>query len=246
MINIAICDDDEIYAKYLIDMLTKLISQYKWLKSSINFRHYFSGEELLKACGVNCKTCPDIVFMDIEVGNEVGFDIARQVINKIRDVGIVYITNYDTYMQDAFVGRPLGFIRKDKLEEDLNRCGDEVITFISRKNRVYTFMDNMKLVNIKLDDVCYIEVHDHNFEIKYKNSYIRLRDTLKRVEQDLLKYDFVKVNRNTMVNLQYIHEIHKYECIMVDGLLIEISRERYSEVKNEYIRYGIGKLYGDK
>lgn len=239
MINVAICDDDEAFADYFAGVLERWFGGDESLRDGVNIEKYASGVKLLDACDDGA--CPDIAYIDIELGSELGFDIARNLIVKGRDPGIIYVTNHDAYMQDAFVCRPLGFIRKNRLEEDLQRSRDEIMTFISKKDRTYAFMDNTKAVNIAVDDIISISAYNHYLEIRYSGKKQRVRDTLKRVEYDMQMYGFIRVSRSAMVNPQHIVSMYRYGCAMDDGSSVDISRERYGDIRKQAAVHRIGE-----
>ncbi len=57
--------------------------------------------------------------MDIEFGNDIGFDVAKELQLIDSKLLIVYMTNYDHYVYQSFVCRPMGFIRKSNMEQDV-------------------------------------------------------------------------------------------------------------------------------
>ena len=71
----------------------------------------------------------NIIFMDIEFGDTIGFQVARRLSMQDSQLAVVYMTNYEHYITEAFVCRPLGFIRKSHAEDDLQIAGQEIRRF---------------------------------------------------------------------------------------------------------------------
>lgn len=130
MVRFGICDDDRKFALGFCAVLLEYLKKLYGTGIECECKTYSSGEELLE----NYKADQiDIVFMDIEVGDESGFAIAKKLISIEEDMGIVYVTNYECYISDAFVCRPLGFVRKAKVEKDIERTLVSVIEYAEKK-----------------------------------------------------------------------------------------------------------------
>lgn len=106
-----------------------LILQTFQLPQPVECVIYLNQEQILK-CYREDKI--DIVFMDIEFGDTIGFQVARRLSRQDSQLAVVYMTNYEHYITEAFVCRPLGFIRKSHAEDDLQIAGQEIRHFIGR------------------------------------------------------------------------------------------------------------------
>ena len=92
--NIAICDDDNMFR----ENLEKHLRTYFGDKSvSLNFFHFFCGEDLLDS-----KILFDLVFLDVEMGKINGIDTGKLLKAKNPHNIIFVITSYESYLDDAF------------------------------------------------------------------------------------------------------------------------------------------------
>ena len=114
MVRFAICDDDAAYMKQIVKIIKDTYESMSDFNEPCECILYNSGEELIKNF-IEDKI--DIFFLDIECGQDLGFDIAKELQKQKKDLGIVYITNHENYMASAFVCRPLGFICKKAAKE---------------------------------------------------------------------------------------------------------------------------------
>ena len=110
-VRFAICDDDKVYA----EKMKTLILQTFHLPLPVECIIYLNQEQILK-CYREDKI--DIVFMDIEFGDTIGFQVARRLSMQDSQLAVVYMTNYEHYFTEAFVCRPLGVIRKSHALDD--------------------------------------------------------------------------------------------------------------------------------
>lgn len=234
MIRFGICDDELEFSDSLAMEIPELYRNNCNVADDIKVYTYLSGAELLNRYK---EDKPDIVFMDIELGDDSGFKIADRLRDISDNTGIVYITNHETYMKDAFVCRPLGFIRKDNLENDFLRAAGEINRFLAGRKEKILFRDGVKEVPVSLDDIIMVEVYDHDVVIVREGGNIQVKDKLKRVEDELLNHDFVKVARGRMIRLKYISKIDKGECCLYNGDRYAISDSRISEIKESLLKY---------
>ena len=82
---------------------------------------------------------------------------------------IVYITNRDDLMQKAFQYKVLGFVRKDKIQEELPFAISCVVQEIQKKNsHVMIFAahrQKKEYYNLPVSDILYIESENHQTKI---------------------------------------------------------------------------------
>ena len=235
MVRIAVCDDDEKFAKKFIDIIKQEFIKISSGKE-IECIYCANSEEMIKTY---LETEISAVFMDIEVGETSGFDIAKELVKIDDNLGVVYITSHDYYVTEAFVCRPLGFIRKEKLEIDCDRAFVSVNEYIQKKNRTIMFKDGMKNLRLRIDEIVAVEVYDHKLVIIGQADNQTVKDKLVRVESELTNYGFVKTSRNRMVNLRYISKVTNGECIMTNGDSFKISEDRIKFVSNTVLIYKV-------
>lgn len=107
MLKIAICDDD-VKMTGRLDTVLEEIAKRNFVK--IDTEVFLDGGELEKA--VEEKMYFDIIFLDIEMGDEDGITAARKIRETDRNVLIIYVTSHESYMQESFSVRPFRFVVK--------------------------------------------------------------------------------------------------------------------------------------
>ena len=71
----------------------------------------------------------------------------------------------------------------------------------------------------------------------YDDTELTVRYTLKKIENELNKYDFIKISRNTLINLNYIKDMSKDMIVMKNGRRFYISSRNVIEVKNRFKKF---------
>lgn len=226
MIRIAICDDEKISS----EGLTYIIREYNF-NTEVEINIFTTGSDLIK--NMNSNGGFDIVFMDIELGEESGIEYAKKLKEYNSGTILIFISGFLTYFRDMSECEPFAFIEKpfvnekDKIFSTLDRA----IKRMNRlKNKIYSFEFKGEKYNVDLNEVLYFEsqrriiiVHTVNQEFQF---YGKLDGVQKEVEDitDL----FVRVNKSCYVNLNKIQKFTKAN-VVIGNQTIPVSRKYTSE-----------------
>lgn len=194
---------------------------------------------------------PDLVFLDIQLSNDNGFEIAN-ILKKMKSPpAIVFATAYDQYALQAFEVDALDYILKPFDEE---RIAQTLKKYKKRKENETEKHQNMKsidvapemhrlalpieesivLVNIK--DIVYVGLVDGRVTVKTLRETYVTYDTLVILEKKLPQTSFMRVHRSFIANINHISEIQPwfnstYNLIMKDGSKVPVSRTYAKELK---------------
>ena len=227
MIRFGICDDDREYAHKFKEKLINEFSRQASLSEEIKCIYYENSKEAVKRFN---EDNIDIYFLDIEYGEDYGMDVARQLVKLREDIGVVYMTNYEYYAAKAFVCRPLGFIRKKHVDEDIIMAVASVNEYLEKYTKEFTFMNNTKQIAIKTSIIQYIKSNNHNLDIVLQNDTIQVRDKMSRIESGLTEMGFVKIDRSCIVNMKYIQDIKDIEIVLHSGEKLYASRDSRQKI----------------
>lgn len=233
MIRAAICDDESTMLDYLYEHISK---EFERQKANVQIDKYTSGKDFLN---VHKAEPYDVVFLDIDMPEIGGFDIAEKISEKAL---IIFVTTHDELVFSSLKFQPFRFIRKtyldDEIEETikaictkiLKRKAEQRIKFQTREKEVYIFAYNIE----------YIEVYDHWLRV-YTNEKktIKCYGSLSDFENVLASVSFIRTYKSYLVNFKYINSVQKGQVVLDDGTEIPVSRYKASEVREklkEYIR----------
>lgn len=152
MIKIAVCDDDRDFSSRM-----KLLIEQHFLAQSIEADvSIFSNGN----CFLSENTDYNAFFLDIDMPDIGGFDVAEQISN---DTLIVFVTTHDERVYSSLKFRPFRFIRKAHLEAELPETLDAVQQEILKRSAGKKFM--LQTTNgdilLNVNDIEYIEIYDH-------------------------------------------------------------------------------------
>lgn len=114
MINILVAEDEEILRASLVQKLEKYWPQ------EVRVHSVSSGSEALKQLNL---LKPDIAFLDIQMGDMTGMEVAVQTTHCCH---IVFVTAYDQYAIDAFDAGAIDYLLKPYSDNRLKECIDRL------------------------------------------------------------------------------------------------------------------------
>lgn len=193
-----------------------------------------------------CKSLnPDIIFLDIQLGNNSGFDLVEHLPEKR---GVVFVTAYDEFAIKAFEVNAYDYLLKPVTRERILQTIEKLPASVensapadtlSLDDNVFLKLDS-KYQFVKVASIKYISSADDYSEIKIdgavkgKLAY----KTLREWEERLPLNHFCRIHRFTIVNINFIESIepwhnYSYKVYLKDeSKPLLMSRRYFSTIKN--------------
>lgn len=195
---------------------------------------------------------PNIVFLDIEMPLQNGFDFLKNLKNRSFDV--IFTTAYNQYAIQAIRFSALDYLLKPIDPEELINAVQRHLTkkeSARQKKQLYeNLLKNIEKKDIKdfrlgipsNDGVFFFSIKEIlRLESDRNYTLIHLKDrspflaskTLKHFQDILEEFNFVRTHKSHLVNVLHVLHISKNHefLIMCDGERIEISRRKKDEVQ---------------
>lgn len=159
---------------------------------------------------------PDLAFLDIELPDMKGIELAEKLREIKPDIAIVFITAHQEYSLDAFKLYAVDYILKPIDQERVKSTFQRIyqILEMSRKSNTSSYSQTPKIsinvgderVFVKLDEIFYIEKTGRHTLICCANGKFKTRETLQELEQHLgLK--FFRSHKSYIINTDHIERI---------------------------------------
>lgn len=227
--RILICDDEQSY----VNDLRKHVELYLTEKNIYaEIDTFTDGEELLSS-----KTHYDIAFLDVEIGNIKGTDIAKKL-KKINNYIVIFIiTSYNKYLDEAMDLNVLRFIVKPIDAKRLYAGMEKAISLIDN-SVVDVFLKNDKtLVKIPINDIMFIEVEGKKTIIQTPTEKYYSSSRLKFWKERLSASFFFQVHSSFIINMKYISQYDRDEVVINKKYKIPIAYRKQTEFKNYFSNY---------
>lgn len=224
-LQIAICDDEP--------LITEIIKE-KLLQYNVNYKIqlFLSGEQLLES-----KIDYDLIFLDYEMPELNGMEVAKKLRNQNYDGHIVFLTSHTEFALDAYTVGTFRFLRKpieDKaFEETLRSAEVEILA-----NRKLIFSTSKDVISIQLKEIVYLEAAKNITYIHTTQGEFEVRKSLSSLWSELGDKHFCLIHKSYIVAFRHIKFIDN-EGILLTGISskIPISRKKVTHVKDSFITY---------
>lgn len=198
------------------DNLGALQNLQSALKQHSNFKEIGTAHTLSKGITLALSTKPHIIFLDVELGNENGFDLIKEIRQFTTEMPfIIMTTGVDKYAKKAVNTDVLYFLEKPIDPYEL------VIALYKFEKK---YLDLQKHITIKnteghffmqLEDILYIQSDNNCCKIfKKDNTQMFVTKTLKEMET-ILPLPFIRVHKSYIVNTQFIHMINTAKKMLI-------------------------------
>ncbi|KAB1435771.1 LytR/AlgR family response regulator transcription factor [Candidatus Galacturonibacter soehngenii] len=226
-LEIAICDDNV----QVIKKVSEISKKYLFEKEiNCNITEFQNGYNLLKS-----KKKYDIIFLDVEMPQIDGFEVATILRNKDEKAEIIYLTNHEEFAREAYKIRALRYILKSCMNEELVEGLEAAISELS-KNKIVMLDNGVKCMAVDITDIFFIEALGDETNIYIKNKNEIFRRSLKYWEEyfdDLL----FRCHRSFLVNFASVIEINGTFFILKNGIKIPISIRKLPKAKEAFRKY---------
>ena len=225
--KIAICDDEP----YYVNRLRSLIAELDNSKPEVFV--FIRGEDLLGS-----RISFDILFLDIEMPNLGGFQVAQRMMFLQPDCILLFVTSHDELAVDGYKFRAFRYLKKSEPQSVRNGIKEAIAEYNCRRKTLEVMRDDMRAV-VNLSDILYIEALDHTVQIYAKHGVYFLNRKMIEIEAELRPYGLVRCHKSFMVNLRLVEGKTKNEFFLLNGTRVSIGRKYRDEMEQVYTDYKV-------
>lgn len=232
MIRIAVIDDDTM----ILNQIKELIEKYFYSEHTIDL--YSDSVDFYNR---NSNWNYDIIFLDIDMPEINGFEIAETIGLLKKDIAIVFVSNLEHLVYDAFKFKAFRFVRKSHLSDDTIAAIEGYISEIKQKSD--TFLIKTKEISLPtaISEIVYFESMGHDIfvktasEIKYKILREHEKNiTIKLLTEQFEGKGFIRVHKSYLVNYKYIYVIRSSEIVLKNTEKIIINPHKVNLIRNQF------------
>lgn len=107
---------------------------------------------------------------------------------------------------------------------------EQALQFYTNMQQQYICKTKTSISKIKLDDIYFLEIQQHNISIHTTNGTYEKYGSLSKELKILSPYHFIKCNQSCIVSIEKIKTICNNDIILVNNIKIHMSRTYASKV----------------
>lgn len=235
MIHIALCDDD----LYFIHHLHQAVNQWFTGKHGINpycCNDFTSSKTLLLSLETSSF---DIFFLDIEMPEIGGMELAARIREQLPDAIIIFLTSHEEFAPDGYRVQALRYLSKLTWKKFLSEALEAATAQLDKyKAGSLSILHYGNMTRISYQDILYVRHVSRYSQIVTKSGKIIQDDRGIKKLFDVVQDDrFLFIDRGAFINLDYIQRIENGQAVMTNEDSLAISRRLLPQVKLAINRY---------
>ncbi|MEN6463253.1 MAG: LytTR family DNA-binding domain-containing protein [Syntrophomonas sp.] len=200
-----------------------------------------SGNEALKTMEI---FHPQVIFLDIDMPQMNGLELARYLTEKYQDLYIIFATAYPDYALEAFELYSFDYILKpfneERIKKTVRKLRDQIqpgVSNILPAEIPISIETHKQEIFLRPGKILYVESSKPGILIKTLNDTYMIRSDMYTYERKLEPYGFYRCHRSYLVNLAFIKEISNsgrtYQLVLTSGEKILLSRQKVKVLKDK-------------
>lgn len=189
----------------------------------------------------------DLLFLDISLEDESGFDIARRIDGLKHPPFIIFATAFSEFAMDAFETMAVGYLLKPFEQQRVNQVLRKVQSLLvprqtTKEKSSFISLDIQDCtVIIHLNELLAASVNQGQLDIWTVDGHYQVKRSLSWLMK-LLDDSFLQIHRHSVVNLNYVREVqpwfnHTYLVVMDKGLKFPVGRSYIKVLKQHLHMY---------
>lgn len=190
---------------------------------------------------------PDLVFLDIQMPEMDGIDLAR-TLQSSGAPAVVFVTAHDDYALRAFEVRALDYLLKPFSADRFRAALDHAREHVSQRRRLGVARESASLRDpasgrrnrlmlksggrihfVRMADIDWCEANGNYVRVHTGHQQYLVRDTMNHLAGELDAQQFVRIHRSTIVNVDRIQEMQssfngEYVVLLRNGARLTLSR----------------------
>lgn len=211
MIKALVVDDNEPSRQYLCHLLDNL-EEVELIGEA---------ESGTKALSLAASLNPDVIFLDIDMPDMNGIEVAKKVLQEKPGIFIVFVTAYTDYATEAFEINSVDYLLKpfdeDRVRKSVLRVSERLsvkdrdikrIVNALQKTRKLAIKQSVAILFINADEIYFIEKQKKKTVIYTRKGKYETNETISELEERLKNHpNFFRSHKCFLININLIESI---------------------------------------
>ena len=221
MVRLGILEDEPTRSEEMKAFIRRYTAEHAGATFSIDV--FDTGEKLLNAF----RGQYDVLFLDIQLPDILGIDVAGLLREQDDKVLLVFVTNLTQYAIDGYSVQAFDYVLKPLLYDAFAAKLERVLRVIRqrRMSKVITLKSKEETWKLRSDEISYIESMGHTLVFHTKGKPVSIWGTLAKYEEELEGCGFSRCNASYLVNLKYVEQIRSKD-VLVAGDCLPLGKTR--------------------
>ena len=238
-IHILLCDDDKDFLQQLTDVVTgqPLPPGISACVTKSAHPAAITDQQLSQY---------QILFLDIDMDERSGMDIARRVRELHLDTILIFVTNYPEFSIEGYEVRAFRYLLKQEMQQKLPLYFRDALAEIPHGKKELRFSVNAEPYRVAYKDLLYLESRQRTVVLHTENPlqgedrfYAKLED----LENELASDGFLRIQKSYLVNMAYLQSFQSTSAVLTVGQTLPVGARSYRDNKQKFVRWQAQQLW---
>lgn len=232
--TIYICEDRKEHSNQISEVCASISENYPH-----TLQVFSSAEavlEKLEKLQENNEKVPDLVLLDIELGQMDGITLGKKIKQMYPEIFLVFVTAYIEYAVKGYEANAFRYLLKPLTEDMMRNLFQDILAENKKKKKITVKTTNGEMV-VNLQDLLYISAEDKYTILHTKMQHFVSDCSLKHYEEQLIAQGFFRIHRKYLVNMYHHKGIQDGKVVLTQDCKLPISRKRMAEYQKQLFLY---------
>ena len=227
--NILVCDDEK---KYIEEIKKNIKKYFEDISQPLSIDAYTDGEAVSKSDPKHY----DIAFLDIEIGDVKGTQIAEKLKLGNPHVMIFFITAYNHYLDEAMNLSAFRYLTKPLDESRLLKGLKTAVDMIDKDVVEFMIKDGEAVYKIYSRDIIFVEITGRFTKVTTTQGIYTSTNQIEFWQEKLSATNFYRVHRSFIINSNFITQYIRDTVVLNDQYNIPISYRTRASFRQYFLQ----------
>lgn len=238
MIHLLICDDDPHFAKSMAEKIIKLPTYTPKAIELSCLSDVASMDDAFSNC--------DILFLDIDLGEKNGIDLARKLRKQNPECVLIFVTNFKEFAPEGYEVNAFRYLSKSDIDKKLALYFSDALDVCRKRQRKVQILCEGESIPIQVQALVYIESQGREQCLHLcggPREHLFTRTTMSQLEELLDSQGFLRIHKGFLVNMYYLQSLQSTGAKLTTGERLPVGARSYRVNKQKFITWQAQQIW---
>lgn len=239
MVHILICDDDIAFAQV---MVKRILALPVYSSKSMTV-HCLTDVNAMNAGSIGNY---DILFLDIDLGDKNGIDLARSMRQRNPEAVLIFVTNFSEYAPEGYEVDAFRYLAKADIDKKLSLYFSDALAVCRTRQRKVEIYCEGESIPVPVQALVYVESKSHEqclHMVGWPKKELYTRLTMLQLEELLFPQGFLRIHKQYLVNMAYLQSLQSTGAVLITGKNLPTGARSYRENKQKFVKWQAQQLW---